>query len=107
MKTFVLIVLSAIAAAALPAGAQGLTERDRQLLQEAQAEQARRAQEDLQRRAERARQNCLANRGVDCDSPQGLEEWVALERSRAEAVLDRVYPPPLSSQPEPSSSQGR
>jgi hypothetical protein len=29
---------------------------------------------------------CKAQRGVDCDTPEGLHEWVLEERSRAEAV---------------------
>ena len=34
----------------------------------------------------RAVENCKANRGVDCVTPQGLQEWELLERSRAQAV---------------------
>ena len=34
----------------------------------------------------RAVDNCKANRGVDCITPQGLQEWELLERSRAQAV---------------------
>ena len=62
-------------------------------MRQAQQEQAYRAQQDQMRRTERARANCIANRGVDCDSEAGLQEWLILERSRAEAVLDRVNPP--------------
>ncbi len=37
---------------------------------------------------ERAKQRCRENRGVDCDTPEGLKEWVLQERSRAEAVRE-------------------
>jgi type II secretory pathway pseudopilin PulG len=90
------IVLLALAAVAFPALGQ-YTDRDRQQLEDAQKEQALRAQLELQRRKERARANCIANRGVDCDSDEGLQEWLILERSRAEAVLDRINPPASSS----------
>jgi type II secretory pathway pseudopilin PulG len=89
-----LILFAALAA--MPAAAQ-YTERDLQLMQQVQQEQAIRARQELQRRTERARANCIANRGVDCDSEEGLQEWLILERSRAEAVLDRVNPPTGSS----------
>lgn len=29
---------------------------------------------------ERARQRCVAQHGVDCDSPEGLREWLILEK---------------------------
>ena len=35
---------------------------------------------------ERAVERCKANRGVDCESAEGLKEWLLLERSRKEAV---------------------
>jgi type II secretory pathway pseudopilin PulG len=83
---------------ALPGWAQLSTDRERQQqLEEAQRDQALRAQRDAQRRLQRARDNCNANHGVDCDSEQGLQEWLLLERTRAEAVLDRVIPPASSS----------
>lgn len=44
-----------------------------------------------------AADNCRANRGVDCDTPQGLREWELLERSREQAVRDgsrRLVRPP-------------
>jgi type II secretory pathway pseudopilin PulG len=91
---------------ALPASAQPYTQRDRQQLEEAQREQALRAQQEYQRRIERARENCIRNRGVDCDTPEGLAEWLNLERSRAEAVLDRVIPAPSSSSGASSSQPG-
>ncbi|MBV8031626.1 MAG: hypothetical protein JO035_08975 [Betaproteobacteria bacterium] len=34
----------------------------------------------------RARERCKAERGVDCDSPEGLREWELQDRSRQEAV---------------------
>jgi type II secretory pathway pseudopilin PulG len=101
------IVLLALAAAASPALGQQYTERERQQIEDAQKEQALRARQDSERRIQRARENCLANRGVDCDSPQGLQEWLILERSRAEAVLDRVIPGSSSgaSSPQPSGAR--
>lgn len=84
-----------IATAAITAGAQPAnTGADPSVLQQIQREEQRRAQQEQQRRLERARQNCEANRGTDCDTAEGLREWLLLERSRAEAVLDRVLPPP-------------
>ena len=43
---------------------------------------------DEKQKVERAVERCKAQRGVDCDTPQGLQEWVLLERSRSEAVKD-------------------
>lgn len=84
-----------IVAAAAPARAQPANMgADPLVLQQLQREEQRRAQQDEQRRLERARQNCEANRGTDCSTAEGLREWRLLERSRAEAVLDRVVPPP-------------
>lgn len=85
-------------ALAMPAAAQRSvvipeTERDRLALEQAQADLAQRQRQDHELRVQRARENCLRNRGVDCDSPQGLEEWLQLERSRGEAVLDRIAVP--------------
>lgn len=39
-------------------------------------------------RADRAKERCKLNHGVDCDTPEGLKEWLLLERSREEAVRD-------------------
>jgi hypothetical protein len=36
----------------------------------------------------KAVERCKANRGVDCDTPEGLKEWQLLERSRREAIKD-------------------
>ena len=86
-----LLLFAVFASSAVPAMAQ-YTGRDRAQLEQAHREEALRAEQDAQRRLERARQNCVASRGVDCDSPEGLREWLLLERGRAEALLDRIYP---------------
>lgn len=39
-------------------------------------------------RIERARARCQENRGVDCNSLEGLKEWLLQERSREEAVRE-------------------
>jgi len=46
------------------------------------------AQKERDARKDHAVENCKANRGVDCETPQGIKEWEMLERSRAEAVRD-------------------
>lgn len=94
MKLTVLILGAALA---LPAAAQRSVtipdnERDQLALEQAQLQRLR-AQQDHELRVQRARENCIRNRGVDCDTPQGLEEWLQLERSRGEAVLDRIAVP--------------
>ncbi len=94
MKLTMLILGAALA---VPAAAQRSvaipeSERDRLAVEQAQAQRLR-AQQDHELRLQRARDNCIRNRGVDCDTPQGLEEWLALERSRGEAVLDRIAVP--------------
>jgi hypothetical protein len=38
--------------------------------------------------AEHAKERCRQNRGVDCDTPEGLKEWLLQERSREEAVRE-------------------
>jgi type II secretory pathway pseudopilin PulG len=103
------IVLLTLAATASAAWAQQpVTERERQLqLEQAQRDQALRAQQEAQRRIQRARENCIANHGVDCDTEQGLQEWLLLERTRAEAVLDRIIPPGSSSSGASSLPPGR
>ena len=40
------------------------------------------------KKVDRAVERCKAQRGVDCDTPEGLHEWTLQERSRAEAVKD-------------------
>jgi hypothetical protein len=37
---------------------------------------------------EHAKERCRQNRGVDCDTPEGLKEWLLQERSREEAVRE-------------------
>ena len=34
-----------------------------------------------EQRADRARERCRLNRGVDCDTPEGLKDWLLQERS--------------------------
>jgi hypothetical protein len=71
-----------LAALALPATAENtLPERERQMV----AAQQRLEQE----RRERAQARCIEQRGVDCDTEQGLREWLLLEQSREEALLNR------------------
>jgi Ni/Co efflux regulator RcnB len=99
MKTLTLAILALCAAFSTPLAAQQSAaqqarpdnERERQIRQQMEAEQ--------QKRLAHARENCLANRGVDCDTPAGLQEWLILERTRAEAVMDRLYPPLQPPQP--------
>ena len=40
------------------------------------------------KKVERAVDRCKTQRGVDCDTPAGLNEWLLQERSRQEAVRD-------------------
>jgi hypothetical protein len=49
-------------------------------------------QAEQQRRLDRAAEQCRVNRGTDCATPEGLQEWLLNDRSRAEAVLDRIAP---------------
>jgi hypothetical protein len=42
----------------------------------------------MNQQAERAKERCLMNRGVDCDTAEGLKEWQLLERSRGEAIQE-------------------
>jgi hypothetical protein len=41
-----------------------------------------------EQRAARAKERCKVNHGVDCDTPEGLKEWLLQERSRQEAIRD-------------------
>jgi len=50
--------------------------------------------------AARAKERCKLNHGVDCDTPEGLKEWLLQERSRQEAIRDRRLP----TQPAPATS---
>ena len=80
---------------ALPALAENtLTDRDRQMLA------ARKAAQEAQ--VERARARCVEQRGVDCNTLQGLQEWMLLDRTREEAVLDQIRVEPV----QPSSGTG-
>jgi hypothetical protein len=89
------LLAMALAAAALPALAQTqLTEREREMLARQQQ------QRDQMYAAARAR--CIEQRGVDCDTEQGLQEWLLLNRSREQAVLDNLRP----GVPAPQSSSG-
>ncbi len=54
-------------------------------------------------RADRAKERCRLNHGVDCDTPDGLKEWLLLERSRKEAVLEGSrHQVPAQPKPAPS-----
>jgi hypothetical protein len=93
MRSLIVVLCAVVVPAAL---AEPLSDPQRAWAAQVQAEQ--------QRRLERAQARCVENRGVDCDTEEGLQEWLLLDRSRAEAVLDRITPPqPLL---PPSSSVG-
>jgi len=77
MRVALLIVTTAIVASA---HADPVTDRDRAVAMQRQAQQ--------QARIERAQARCNANRGADCDTLEGLQEWLLLDRSRQDAVLD-------------------
>ena len=83
MKLSVFLTAAA-AVVVVSAHAEPIADRERAAAVQAQAEQ--------QKRVDQARDRCIANRGADCDTLEGLREWLLLDRSRAEAVLDRVYP---------------
>ena len=85
---------------AVPALAENqLSDRDRQVL--AQQQRVREAQ------LQRARTRCIEQRGVDCNSVQGLQEWMMLDRTREEAVLDQIRPgPAFGVESVPSSGSG-
>ena len=96
----VLLLLVVALAAALPAAAENqLTEREREML--ARQQQARDAA------TARARERCVEQRGVNCDTEQGLQEWLLLDRSREAAVLDRVSPLPVPSSGSGSTTPAR
>ena len=86
MRILLLIVTGTLIAAA---HAEPIEDRDRAVAAQRQA--AQKASVD------RARERCLANRGSDCDTMQGLDEWLLLDRSRSDAVLDRISPGSSSS----------
>ena len=54
-----------------------------------------------EQRAARAKERCKLNHGVDCDTPEGLKEWVLQERTRQEAIRDRRLP----TRPGPATSR--
>ena len=81
MRTLLLIVTTAMVASAY---ADPVTDPQRVAAAQRQA--------DVQRRIEQAQERCNANRGTDCDTLDGLQEWLMLDRSRADAVLDRIAP---------------
>ena len=54
----------------------------------AQAQKAGKAPPSASEARARAVERCKAERGVDCDTPQGLREWELQERSRAQAVRE-------------------
>jgi hypothetical protein len=97
MKSLTIVLAAATLSLPVPAAAQRNPlpdpEAGRIALEQAQRDRDLRTQQEYDRRLQRARENCIANRGVDCDTAAGLAEWVMLERSRAEAVLDRVIVP--------------
>ena len=50
-----------------------------------------------------ALERCKLNRGVDCDTPEGLKEWLLQERSREEAIRDGSrHRVPAQPRPAPS-----
>ena len=80
-------LLSAVLASALHA--EPIADRERAIAAQRQAVQ--------QQSVDRSRERCIANRGTDCDTLEGLQEWLLLDRSRADAVLDRISPGSASS----------
>jgi hypothetical protein len=84
MKSIAFLTAAA-AAVVVSAHAEPVADRERAAAAQAKAEQ--------DRRIEQARAKCVANHGADCDTLAGLQEWLLQDRSRADAVLDRVYPP--------------
>jgi len=81
MRILLLIVTATLTASAY---AEPVADRQRAIAMQRQAAQ--------QQRIDLARERCIANRGSDCDSLDGLQEWILLDRSRADAVLDRISP---------------
>ena len=80
-----ILLLSLLVAASLPALAENqLTEREREMLARQQQ------QRDAMYAAAKVR--CIEQRGVDCATEQGLQEWLLLDRSREQAVLDNIRP---------------
>lgn len=90
------LVFLAAAVAALPLRAEPLDDPVRAQAAWIQAEQ--------QRRLERATEQCILHRGVDCNTAEGLQEWLLHDRTRAEAVLDRIAPITVYPPTPPSGS---
>jgi hypothetical protein len=76
------VLLLVSLAAAFPVAAEPIADPQRARAAAVQAAQ--------QQRIDQAREKCLAHRGADCDTYSGLREWLLLDRSRADAVLDRL-----------------
>jgi hypothetical protein len=98
MKLWTSAVTAVLLGVALQAGAQnssGGASANQQALQAERERlmimQAQRMQEDLRQRAQ---ERCVAQRGTNCDTDEGLREWMLLDRTREQAVLDRVTPLP-------------
>src|SRR4051812_18112256 len=91
MKLVLMLLAASAAAFPAPALAQA-SARDRELVEQAQRDRAIVQQREAESRVQRARERCIANRGGDCDTMEGLQEWLLLDRSRADAVLDRIAP---------------
>ena len=86
------IVLAALVLVPALAFAQRAVNVDPAAIDQARRDRAMQLEQERDARIDRARQKCSANHGVDCDTMEGLQEWLLLDRSRAEAVLDRVDP---------------
>ncbi|MBV8031632.1 MAG: hypothetical protein JO035_09005 [Betaproteobacteria bacterium] len=91
MRTLTLVLAAASAALSIPAFPQAPAQ-NRADLDAMRRQQALAQQRDTEARIQRARDRCVANRGADCDTMEGLQEWLLLDRSRADAVLDRISP---------------
>lgn len=78
--------LAGQAAAQASAGAsvQELQEERERLIQQQLAQIRLEREQQRQRAVER----CTLNRGVDCVTDEGLQEWLMQDRTRLEAVLD-------------------
>ncbi len=94
MNRIVLAALLCLPTLSLPslALAQRAVNVDPAAIEQARRERGMQLEQERSARIDRARQKCTANRGVDCDTMEGLQEWLLLDRSRAEAVLDRIDP---------------
>ena len=89
MKTPLVLVIALAVLVSAPVAAQ------------TQISPSDRAAAKQQQRVDRAKERCRLNHGVDCDTPEGLKEWVLQERTRQEAIRDRRRP----TQPEPTPSR--